>query len=141
MHQEAGSDGALLIGVDLKKDRQMIENAYNDSEGVTAEFNLNVLRRLNREYGTDFDLAAFRHMAVYNQPSGRIEMSLVSQCEQVVTFGEHRFSFTKGEKIVTEYSHKFSLGEFRKLASISGFRQVATWVDDNEWFSIQLYER
>jgi L-histidine N-alpha-methyltransferase len=141
MHQEAGSGGALLIGVDLKKDRQIIESAYNDSEGVTAEFNLNVLRRLNREYGSDFNLDAFRHTAIYYESSGRIEMCLVSQCDQDVTLGEHRFSFTEGERIITEYCHKFSLEGFRELASVAGFRQVNTWLDANRWFSIQLYER
>jgi dimethylhistidine N-methyltransferase len=141
MHQEAGAGGALLIGVDLKKDRRMIESAYNDSEGVTAEFNLNVLRRLNHEYGSDFDLDGFRHTAIYNESSGRIEMCLVSQYDQDVTLGEHRFSFTEGEKIITEYCHKFSLEGFRELASIAGFRQVSTWLDANQWFSIQLYER
>ena len=141
MYQEAGAGGALLIGVDLKKDRQMIESAYNDSAGVTAEFNLNVLRRLNREYGSDFDLDGFRHTAIYNESSGRIEMCLVSQCDQDVTLGEHRFSFTEGEKIITEYCHKFSLEGFRELAQVAGFRHVNTWLDANRWFSIQLYER
>ena len=141
MYEEAGAGGALLIGVDLKKDRQMIESAYNDSAGVTAEFNLNVLRRLNREYGSDFDLDGFRHTAIYKESSGRIEMCLVSQCDQDVTLGEHRFSFTEGEKIITEYCHKFSLEGFRELAQVAGFRHVNTWLDANQWFSIQLYER
>ena len=141
MYQEAGAGGALLIGVDLKKDRQMIESAYNDSAGVTAEFNLNVLRRLNREYRSDFDLDGFRHTAIYNESSGRIEMCLVSQCDQDVTLGEHRFSFTEGEKIITEYCHKFSLEGFRELAQVAGFRHVNTWLDANQWFSIQLYGR
>jgi L-histidine N-alpha-methyltransferase len=141
MYQEAGLGGALLIGVDLKKDRQMIESAYNDSAGVTAEFNLNVLRRLNREYRSNFDLDAFQHTAIYNESSGRIEMYLISQCAQEVTLGEHRFSFTEGEKIITEYCHKFSLEGFRELASVAGFQHVNTWLDANRWFSIQLYER
>jgi L-histidine N-alpha-methyltransferase len=141
MYQEAGLGGALLIGVDLKKDRQMIESAYNDSAGVTAEFNLNVLRRLNREYGSNFDLDAFQHTAIYNESSGRIEMYLISQCAQEVTLGEHRFSFIEGEKIITEYCHKFSLEGFRELASVAGFQHVNTWLDANRWFSIQLYER
>jgi len=141
MHEEAGPGGALLIGVDLKKDCKIIENAYNDSEGITAEFNLNVLRRLNREFATDFDIDAFRHMAIYNDSSGRIEMCLVSQRDQEVTLGEHRFSFTAGEKIITEYCHKFSLEGFRELASAAGFEHVTTWQDANRWFSIQLYER
>ena len=141
MHQEAGPGGALLIGADLKKDQQIIENAYNDSEGVTAEFNLNVLRHLNREYGSDFDLDAFSHSAIYNESSGRIEIYLISHCNQEVTLGGHRFSFTEGEKIITEYCHKFSLEGFRELASLAGFRHVNTWLDAKRWFSIQLYER
>ena len=141
MHQEAGPGGALLIGADLKKDQQIIENAYNDSEGVTAEFNLNVLRHLNREYGSDFDLDAFSHSAIYNESSGRIEIYLISHCNQEVTLGGHRFSFTEGEKIITEYCHKFSLEGFRELASLAGFRHVNTWLDAKRLFSIQLYER
>lgn len=141
MHQEAGPGGMLLIGADLKKDPQMIESAYNDGEGVTAEFNLNLLRRLNREYGSDFDPEAFRHTATYNESSGRIEMCLVSQREQVVTLSGRRFLFEEGESIITEYCHKFSLEGFRELASIAGFQHVKTWVDANHWFSIQLYER
>jgi dimethylhistidine N-methyltransferase len=141
MHQEAGAGGALLIGLDLRKDRRMIESAYNDEEGVTAEFNLNLLRRLNRDYGSDFELEAFRHTAVYRESSGRIEMCLVSQRDQEVTLGGHRFSFTEGEKIITEYCHKFSLEGFREQASRAGFRHAETWIDANRWFSIQLYER
>ena len=141
MYQEAGPGGLMLIGVDLKKDPQLIESAYNDSQGVTAEFNLNLLRRLNREYGSDFDLAAFRHTAVYDADSGRIEMCLVSQRRQEVTLGGQRFLFAAGEKIVTEYCHKFSLAEFQSLASIAGFNHLNTWLDADRWFSIQLYER
>jgi L-histidine N-alpha-methyltransferase len=140
MRQEAGHGGALLIGVDLKKDPQMIRNAYNDSSGVTAEFNLNLLHHLNREFGSDFDLEGFRHAAVYNESSGRIEMRLVSQREQDVTLGKHRFHFVKGEEIITEYCHKFSLSGFCELASDAGFRHVKTWLDSNRWFSIQLFD-
>lgn len=141
MHGEAGPGGMLLIGADLKKDRQVIEDAYNDQEGITAEFNLNLLRRLNREYGFDFDPDAFEHCASYRENSGRIEMQLISQCDQQVRLGERIFSFTAGEKVITEYCHKFSLSSFYELAGRAGFKHVKTWLDTNRWFSIQLYER
>ena len=141
MHGEAGPGGMLLIGADLKKDRQVIKNAYNDQDGITAEFNLNLLRRLNLEYGFDFDLDAFEHCASYRESSGRIEMQLISLCDQQVRLGERIFSFTTGEKIITEYCHKFSLSSFYELADRAGFKHVKTWLDANRWFSIQLYER
>lgn len=141
MHQEAGPGGALLIGTDLKKDPQIIERAYNDSLGVTAAFNLNVLRHLNREFDSDFDLEAYGHNAVYDEQSGRVEMQLVSQEDQQVSLGQHDFSFAKGEKIITEYCHKFSQEDFRELALEAGFRHVNSWMDSNHWFSIQLYDR
>jgi dimethylhistidine N-methyltransferase len=141
MHQEAGPGGALLIGVDLKKDPRLIEAAYNDSEGITAEFNLNMLRRLNRDFGSDFRLDAFGHEACYNDTSGRVEMRLVSEDDQTVSLGGQRFSFPRGEKLITEYCHKFSLGEFRALARTAGFDYVDSWTDENQWFSIQLYHR
>lgn len=141
MYQEAGSGGALLIGVDLKKETHLIEKAYNDSEGVTAEFNLNVLRRLNREYGADFDLEAFQHQAIYNESAGRIEIHLVGQREQEVSLGGHRLVFARGEKILTEYCHKFSEEQFKALAKQAGFHHRKTWSDSKRWFSIQLFDR
>jgi L-histidine N-alpha-methyltransferase len=141
MHQEAGAGGALLIGTDLRKDPRIIEHAYNDSLGVTAEFNLNVLRHLNREFGSDFDLEGYSHNAVYDDQLGRVEMRLISQGEQHVSLGSKRFSFAKGEKIVTEYCHKFSLEDFHALAAEAGFRHVNSWMDPHHWFGIQLYER
>ena len=97
MYQEAAPGGALLIGVDLKKDISVLDQAYNDSAGVTAEFNLNTLRRLNREFGSDFDLKAFHHRAFYNEAKGRIEMHLVSKAAQTVTLAGHAFRFEPGE--------------------------------------------
>lgn len=141
MHQEAGPGGALLIGTDLRKDPQIIEHAYNDSMGVTAEFNLNVLRHLNRKFGSDFDLGGYSHNAVYDDQFGRVEMQLISRDEQQVSLGEKRFSFAKGEKIVTEYCHKFKLEDFHALAAKAGFRHLNSWMDSNRWFGIQLYER
>jgi dimethylhistidine N-methyltransferase len=141
MHHEAGPGGALLIGTDLRKDPKIIESAYNDNQGVTAEFNLNVLRHLNRAFGSNFDPGSYRHKAVYDAQSGRIEMRLVSQRDQQVSLGGHLFSFAGGEIIITEYCHKFSEEGFHQLAWKAGFEHVNSWTDSNHWFSIQLYER
>ena len=99
MHREADDGGCLLIGVDLQKDIRILESAYNDSSGVTAEFNLNMLRRLNREFGADFDLDAFRHNAVYNTAEGRIEMHLVSLRNQQVSIGNRQYPLEQDETI------------------------------------------
>ena len=141
MHQEAGPGGALLIGADLRKDPELIERAYNDSQGVTAEFNLNLLRRLNRDFGMDFDLRAFNHAAAYDASRGRVEMRLVSQREQVISMGTLRIPLARNEVIVTEYCHKFTLDGFRELAASAGFRPVHSWLDARQWFSIQLFDR
>jgi Uncharacterized conserved protein len=106
--------GGLLIGVDLKKDRQVLEAAYNDSAGVTAQFNLNLLQRINRELGADFDLDQWRHRAIYNSNAGRIEMHLISEIDQFVHFNEHKFHFRRGEKIITEYSYKYRQTSLRR---------------------------
>jgi len=137
MHEEAGADGALLIGVDLQKDRAVIERAYNDSAGVTAEFNLNVLSRINTEFGANFDLALFRHHAVYNEEHGRIEMYLISACEQIVRIDGRSFSFEKGETILTEHSHKYTVEQFAKLANRAGFAVDTVWTDPENLFSVQ----
>src|SRR5438046_1739769 len=104
----SGRDGGLLIGVDLRKDRQVIEAAYNDSTGVTAQFNLNLLARINREIGADFDLNRWRHRAVYNSKAGRIEMYLISETDQLVHMAEQEFHFRSGEKIITEFSYNYT---------------------------------
>lgn len=137
MHQEAGENGALLIGVDLRKDRKVLELAYNDDAGITAEFNMNLLKRLNREFGADFDLDAFEHFAFYNEPKGRIEMHLKSLREQTVEIAGSQFWFNAGETIHTESSHKYSLEGFRNVAKAAGFEVNAVWTDPREWFSIQ----
>lgn len=131
-----GPGGALLIGVDLRKDRGVLERAYDDSEGVTAAFNLNLLRRLNRECGTDFDLSAFRHRARYDEVHGRIEMHLVSQRAQVIRLGNDEIEFREGEHITTEHSYKYDLAEFGRLASRAGFRPERVWTDPAERFSV-----
>ena len=141
MHTEAGPGGALLIGADLRKDRQILEDAYNDAAGVTAEFNLNLLRRINRELDADFDLDRFRHRAVWNEPDGRIEMRLVSLTRHSVTVAGTPVEFDEGEAILTEYSHKYGKAEFAALAERAGFRIDAVWTDPGELFSIQLLLR
>src|SRR5881397_1512829 len=116
--------GGLLIGVDLKKDRPVLEAAYNDGAGVTAQFNLNLLQRINRELGADFDLDQWRHRAIYNSNAGRIEMHLISEIDQFVHFNEHKFHFRRAEKIITEYSYKYTPEEFAAFAAKAGFNFV-----------------
>jgi dimethylhistidine N-methyltransferase len=139
MRQEARRGGALLIGVDLKKDRKVIEAAYNDAAGVTAEFNLNVLRRLNNELGADFDLEKFRHQAVYDDINGRIEMRLISTTTQQVHLEGETVRFAAGEYIITEYSHKYSLEEFARMAGEAGFERQRVWLDEDALFSVQYF--
>jgi len=140
MRLEAKEGGALLIGVDLKKDTATLENAYNDAAGVTAEFNLNVLERINRECGANFDLNSFAHRAIYNEEEGRIEMNLVSLKNQSVSIAGREVVFDEREHIVTEYSHKFSRQQFAELASEAGFKVVKVWTDPEELFSVQYLE-
>ena len=131
-----GPGGGLLIGVDLKKDASILNAAYNDGAGVTAAFNLNLLRRINAELGGDFDLEAFAHHAFYNAAAGRIEMHLVSNKLQAVHVDGKRFSFEKGETIHTENSYKYSIAEFHNLAAQAGFQAVHTWTDADDLFSL-----
>ena len=132
-----GSNGALLIGVDLKKEPAVFHNAYNDGEGLTAAFNLNLLERINRELGCDFQLDAFEHYAFYNPREGRVEMHLISQKNQVVHIDGETISFFKGESIWTESSYKYSLDEFERVAAVAGLRVEHVWVDERQWFSVQ----
>lgn len=132
-----GKSGGLIIGVDLQKSREVLEAAYNDSAGVTAEFNLNLLVRANRELGADFDLPLWRHRAVYNESEGRIEMHLISEANQTVHVGDREFEFARGEKIVTEYSYKQTLEGFARLASSAGFREASrVWTDPDRLFAV-----
>ena len=141
MHQEAGADGAMLIGVDLQKDPAIIERAYNDSAGVTAQFNLNMLTHLNREFGFDFDVSAFTHSAHYDADAGRMEVRLISGKSQVVTNGDERIEIDDGESILTEYSHKYTLEGFAKMAERAGFEVRKVWMDADELFSVQYCVR
>ncbi len=135
-----GPDGGLLIGVDLKKDASVLERAYNDREGVTAAFNLNVLHHLNREAGADFDLNGWEHWAFYNVPAGRIEMHLVSLRAQAVHLNDVAIDFAADDTIHTEYSYKYALPEFAALAESAGFQVRQVWTDPQEWFSVQYLE-
>lgn len=133
----AKKHGALLIGVDLKKDRELLERAYNDSSGVTAAFNLNMLVRMNRELQANFDLDAFEHRAVYNEQEGRIEMHLVSLQDQQVSVAGETIRFGQGEYILTECSYKYSPHEFAALAEPAGFSVKRVWTDAEQKFSLQ----
>jgi dimethylhistidine N-methyltransferase len=133
---QVGRAGAMLVGVDLKKDANLLHAAYNDARGVTARFNLNLLARANRELGADFDLRRFRHYAFYNPARGRIEMHLVSLARQAVSVGEHRFALEPGETIHTENSYKYSVEEFAALAEQAGFRAERVWRDKRGWFAV-----
>jgi len=133
---QVGRAGAMLVGVDLKKDANALHAAYNDSRGVTAEFNLNLLRRINRELGAGFDLRRFRHYAFYNPALARIEMHLVSLTRQKVYVGAHCFEFASGETIHTENSCKYTVEEFTALAAKAGFRAEKVWQDVQNRFAL-----
>ncbi len=132
----SGTNGGLLIGVDLQKDRRIIEDAYNDSAGVTADFNLNLLVRANRELGADFDLKRWRHRAVYNPANGRIEMHLISEVDQTVRIQRRQWDFRAGEKIISEYSYKYTPDGFTLLAREAGFEFVKMWTDEARLFGV-----
>jgi dimethylhistidine N-methyltransferase len=129
-------NGGLLISVDLKKDPHVLEAAYNDSAGVTGQFNLNLLERINRELGADFDLDQWRHRASYSSAVGRIEMQLVSETDQFVHVNERKLHFRGGEKIITEFSYKYAPEEFAVLARKAGFEFVRMWTDDARLFGV-----
>jgi len=128
--------GALLLGADLVKDPAVLHAAYNDAEGVTAAFNLNLLARANRELGTRFALDQFAHSAFYNAPQQRIEMHLVSRRRQQVELGGECYEFDEGETLHTEHSHKFTLEGLRVLATQAGFRPGPVWLDEDRLFSV-----
>lgn len=148
---EMGGDGSyLLLGVDLVKDPEILRRAYDDAEGVTAAFNRNILRHLNRLLDGDFQVNAFRHQAVWNPEASRMEMHLVCEEPQEVTLGADpetegdapaaplRLRIEAGESIVTEHCYKYTLDSFRKLAARAGYAPVEAWTDENELFSVHL---
>jgi len=140
MREEARDDGALLIGVDLEKPRPLLERAYNDAAGVTADFNLNLLTRLNEEHAANFDVALFEHNAIYDDQKSRIEMRLVSLTKQSIEIAGEEISMDKGEYIVTEHSHKYSREGFAAMANAAGFEVHSVWTDPKELFSVQYLE-
>jgi dimethylhistidine N-methyltransferase len=136
-----GPGGEMLIGADLKKDPKILNAAYNDKAGMNAAFNLNVLVRINRELGADFDLDRFAHVAFYNEAQGRVELYVKSLAEQTVTVSGHHFRLGAGELIHTENSYKYAIDEFRALAAEAGFETVHTWTDRHELFSVHYLRR
>jgi len=141
MARIAGPRGGILIGVDLHKAAAVLEAAYDDRAGVTAAFNRNLLVRLNREVGADFDVDRFRHRAVWYPERSRIEMHLVSTEEQEVDVAGRRFRFAAGESIHTENSYKYSPDGFAELAAGAGLTVSRVWMDERRWFSVQWLTR
>jgi dimethylhistidine N-methyltransferase len=131
----AGPDGGIILGVDLQKAETTLNQAYNDPEGHTREFNLNVLARLNREFDGNFDLCSFEHRAFYNSARCRIEMHLLSRTEQSVIVAGEVFRFARGETIHTENSYKYTIESMRALAAESGLQQQAVWTDSRQYFA------
>jgi dimethylhistidine N-methyltransferase len=128
--QVLGDQVALLVGVDLVKDEATLSAAYDDSQGVTARFNKNLLIRINRELGGDFDPDAFDHLALWNPVHSRMEMHLVSRKDQIVNAAGHTFAFRSGERLHTENSHKFTVDAFAELAMEAGWAVTRTWTSD-----------
>lgn len=135
-----GPRSGMIIGVDLDKDPEIIERAYNDAEGVTAEFTLNLLRRINRECDADFDRSQFEHEAVYQTDEQRIRTSIVSLCDQTVRFPTARFQFEAGEQMIVEYSYKYTIEGFADLSEEAGWRTRAIWTDEDRLFSVWFLE-
>lgn len=131
-----GTDAQMIVGVDLEKDERTLYDAYNDAAGVTARFNLNVLERINRELGGNFDLSGFIHRSIYNRDRHRIEMHLISRKAQSVRVLGHRFSFRPGESIHTENSYKYSFDRFAGLAAAAGWQVKESWTDAGRMFSV-----
>jgi len=136
-----GRGGEMLIGADLKKDPKILNAAYNDKAGMNAAFNLNLLRRINRELGGDFDIDQFAHLAFYNEAEGRVELYLKSLAEQSVSIAGQRFTFGAGELIHTENSYKYAIEDFRALAAQAGFEPIHTWTDRHQLFSVHYLRR
>jgi len=140
VRETVGPGGRLLVGVDRKKARHLLEDAYDDGAGVTAEFNLNVLAHLNEVLHADFDLSQFSHVARYEADAGCIKMFLTSKIDQVVTIAGERIGFAAGEEVHTENSYKYDPQDFLALAAAAGFREIERWSDSRDWFSLYLLE-
>ncbi len=140
MGKMAGDDGLIFIGVDLIKPINKLLRAYDDSAGITAEFNLNLLQRLRNELNADIDCDAFAHESRFNRALQRVEMHLVAQSPTSIGLGEQHFEFSKGESIHTESSHKYSIAGFQDLARESGLNPVRYWLDSQAQFSMHCLE-
>ncbi len=138
MGRLAGSDGFVLIGIDLKKSPELLDAAYNDGAGLTAAFNRNLLHRIQRELKAEIEPDGFRHHAFYNDGAGRVEMHLVSETRQAITIDEQRFTFDPGEGIHTENSYKYTVPQFQSLARRAGLLPLQVWCDPRQLFSVHL---
>ncbi len=136
LYEMVGATGVAIVGVDLQKPKSVLEKAYNDPQGYTRAFNLNLLTRINRELGANFDERLFRHKAFYNTELGRMEMHLVSVVEQQVRIGEHVIDFQPGETIHTESSWKYTRDDFTRLATQAGFASHCFFTDERGWFGV-----
>ncbi len=131
-----GPGAAMLVGVDLKKDAAILDPAYDDAQGVTAQFSLNILARANAELGSDFDLGGYRHHARYSEAAGRVEIHLRSLKRQSVVLAGRSFAFEDGERIHVEHSYKYAVAEFQAMAAWAGFAPTAVFTDEAELFSV-----
>ena len=140
IREKVNKEDSLLIGFDLQKKKNILEAAYNDVEGITAKFNLNILERINKELDGEFNLKNFEHLAYYNQFKNRIEMHLISKVKQKVRINKLNqvFVFEEGETILTEYSYKYNLKSIEELANSSNFKVEKNFLDKNEWFNLAL---
>lgn len=136
-----GAEGCLLIAADLRKDPKVLEAAYDDAAGVTAAFNLNVLGRLNRDIGANFDVEGFEHRAVWNPDASRIEMHIVSRGQQLVQVGGVSLELAAGEAIVSEHCYKYTIDGFAEIGRMAGLQREALWTDSGERYSLQLFSQ
>ncbi|MET0053361.1 MAG: L-histidine N(alpha)-methyltransferase, partial [Candidatus Thiodiazotropha sp. 6PLUC10] len=135
-----GKGGMLLIGVDTKKSKGLLDAAYNDAAGLTAAFNLNLLNRMQAELNAELNPENFQHKAFYNSDAGRIEMHLMSTRQHILRIDDHQFEFEAGEYLHTENSYKYTPEEFIKMASDCGYDEIKYWVDDDDMFAIYLLQ-
>ena len=140
MHRVVGENGGLIIGIDLHKEPAILNAAYNDSQGITAAFNRNILHHVNHLLGANFDPEMFQHKAFYNEGEHRIEMHLISTRRQTVSCDGGQIQFEKGEGILTEYSYKYTVESFTELAAGAGFSQQQNWSDDHGLFSVLFFQ-
>ncbi|MCX4026735.1 L-histidine N(alpha)-methyltransferase [Endozoicomonas sp. SM1973] len=140
LKQQLGDDSGLIIGIDLVKPVEILNKAYNDSQGITAEFNKNVLLHLNRLINANFNPELFSHKAFFNKEKKRVEMHLISMVDQIISINNQKIRLAKNESIHTENSYKYTTADFISLAHSAGLACTQRWVDDNEWFAIFYVE-